>query len=107
MQVNSAQDHLTRLKRRVIAASFHSRPAPQHRRTNAAYLSAVANGATQRQLFVLPTVSAWGGVPGTAAYTSECCLSSTGAPGALGIVVDGGVVRFNVIAPMSVTATRV
>ena len=106
MQVNSAQDYLTARKRQILAATFQSRPAPQHRRTNATFISVEANGATQRQRFILPTVSAWGGVPGTATYTSQCCLSSTGAPGALGIVVDGGVVRFNVIPPMSVTATR-
>ena len=106
MQVNSAQDYLTMRKRQIISATFHSRPAPQHRRTNAMYMSAEANGATQRQRFILPTASAWGSVPGTATYTSQCCLSSTGAPFALGIVTDGGVVRFNVIPPMSVTATR-
>lgn len=108
MQVNSVQDFVTRKKRRIIAAMYHVDPPPQQRRTNAMFLSAMANGATQRQRFILPTVSAWGGVPGTATYTSQCCLTTTGqAPGALGIVVDGGVVRFNVIPAMSVTATRV
>ena len=106
MQVNSVQDFVTRKKRRIIAATYHTTPPPQSQRTNAMFLSAMANGATQRQRFILPTVSAWGGVPGTATYTSQCCLTSVGAPGALGIVTDRGVVRFNVIAPMSVTATR-
>jgi hypothetical protein len=106
MQVNSAQDYLTARKRQIIAATFHSRPAPQQRRTNAAFISAEANGATLRERFILPTPRAWGSVPGTATYTSRCCLTTTGAPFALGIVTDGGVVRFNVIPPLSVTATR-
>lgn len=100
------QDYVTQKKRRIIAAMYHVDPPPQSRRTNAMFLSAVANGATQRQRFILPTVSAWGGVPGTATYSSQCCLSSTGAPFALTPVVDRGIVRFNIIPPMSVTATR-
>lgn len=107
MQVNSAQDYLTARKRQIIAATFHTRPAPQQRRTNAAFVSAMTNGATQRQRFIVPAASAWGSVPGTATYTSQCCLTTTTrSPGALGIVTDGGVVRFNIIPPMSVTATR-
>ena len=99
MQVNSAQDYLTAKKRQVIASTLRSAPPPQSRRTNTMITSVVANGATQRQRFVAP------GAPGGATYTSLCC--STGGPLALGIVVDAGVVRFNVIPPMSVTATRV
>ena len=104
MQVNSAQDYLTQRKRQIIAATYNRTPPPQKRRTNEMYTSVVGNGATQRQRFILPTVSGWGSVPGTATYTSQCCLAST--PLALGIVVDSGVVRFNVIPPLSVTATR-
>ena len=101
MQVNSAQDYLTQRKRQIIAASYNRTPPPQKRRTNEMFTSVVGNGATQRQRFILPTVSAWGGVPGRATYSSQCCLAST--PLALGIVVDSGVVRFNVIPALSST----
>lgn len=108
MQVNSAQDYLTAKKRQIVAATYHVNPPPQQRRSNQVFTSAMANGATQRQRFVAPFQGAWGGASGGATYTSLCCLSlgATGAPGALGVVVNGGVVRFNVIPPMSVTATR-
>lgn len=105
MQVNSAQDYVTMKKRRVIASTYITNPPPQKRRSNAVYLSAVANGATQRQRFVAPYQGAWGGASGGATYSSQCCL--TDGPIALGFVVDSGVVRFNVVPPMSVTATRV
>ncbi len=106
MQVNSVQDYVTQKKRRIIAAMYHIDPPPQSRRTNDVFLSAVANGATQRQRFIVPAVSAWGGVPGTATYSSQCCLVSTGAPFALTPVTDRGIVRFNILPPLSVTATR-
>jgi hypothetical protein len=105
MQVNSAQDYLTERKRQLIAATYQTiATPPQKRRNNTAHTSVVANGATQRQRFVAPYQGAWGGASGGATFTSRCCL--TGGPIALGRVVDSGVVRFNVIPPMSVTATR-
>jgi hypothetical protein len=109
MQVNSAQDYLTMRKRQIVAATYHVNPPPQKRRSNEVFTTAMANGATQRQRFVAPFQGAWGGASGGATYTSQCCLNrgATGAPGALTPVVDSGVVRFNVIPPISVTATRV
>jgi len=70
------------------------------------YTSVVANGAQQRERFVAPFQGAPGSVNaggriGGSTYTSRCCLAS--APIALGIVVDSGVVRFNVIPAMSST----
>jgi hypothetical protein len=109
MQVNSAQDYLTAKKRQVIASTYHVNPPPQKRRSNEVFTSAMANGATQRQRFVAPFQGAWGGASGGATYASMCCLNrgaTSKAPGALGVVVDSGVVRFNVIPPISVTATR-
>jgi hypothetical protein len=106
MQVNSAQDYLTARKRQIIAATYQTiADPPQSRRTNEMYISVLANGATQRQRFVAPFQGAQGGASGGATYTSQCCL--TGGPIALGRVTDAGVVRFNVIPPISVTATRV
>jgi hypothetical protein len=102
MQVNSAQDYLTSRKRQIIAATYQTiADPPQKRRTNEMYTSVVANGAQQRERFVAPFQGAWGGASGGATYSSRCCLASS--PLALGIVVDSGVVRFNVIPAMSST----
>jgi hypothetical protein len=109
MQVNSAQDYLTMKKRQIIASTFHSIPAPQSRRTNASFLSAMANRATQTQILVVPEVSAWGDARGGKTTSNWCCLSNgntSAAPGALARTIDSGIVRFNVIPPMSVTASR-
>ncbi len=78
MQVNSAQDFLTKYKRRVLAKSYNSTPPEQKDKTNSLFLSVEANAATQRERFVTPAVSAWGGVPGTATFSSDCCLTWTG-----------------------------
>jgi hypothetical protein len=108
MQVNSTQDWLTRYKRQVVAKTYHTVPPPQTKKYNSVFLSAEANGATTRERFVLPTASAWGSVPGGATYTSFCCLSNgnTGAPGVFATTTDKGIVRFNIVPPLSVTATR-
>ena len=108
MQVNSAQDWLTAKKRQVIAQTYHTTPPPQSRRTNGVFLSAMANGATQTQLLLVPQVSGWGSVPGGETISNWCCLSrgSTAAPGTFLTTTDRGIVRFNVIPSMSVTATR-
>jgi hypothetical protein len=105
MQVNSAQDWVTSKKRSIIAKTYQTTPPPQSRKTNSVYLSTVANGATQRQRFVAPFQGANGGASGGATYSSLCCLS--GVPGVFSTVNNQGIVRFNVIPPISVTATRV
>ncbi len=95
MQVNSAQDYLTRRKRQIVAATYHSIPPPQSRRHNYVFISAMANGANRRQRFVTPIVSAPGSVPGGATYTSFCCLSSSlGAPGTFATTTDRGFAVF-------------
>lgn len=78
MQVNSAQDYLTKYKRRVLARSYAAIPPERKNMTNALYTSVEANAATQRERFVIPAVSAWGGVPGTATFSSDCCLTFNG-----------------------------
>jgi hypothetical protein len=74
MQVNSAQDWLTRHKNRIIARTIDVDPPPQSRKTNTIYTSLIANGATQRQRFVAPFQGAQGGASGGVSYSSECCL---------------------------------
>jgi hypothetical protein len=100
MQVNSAQDWLTKYKRRVLAKTFN---APQELRTNSLFMSVEANQATQRERFVAPFQGANGGASGGATYSSDCCGL---APQFTGTIVHS-VVRFNVIPPISYRATTV
>jgi hypothetical protein len=74
MQVNSAQDYLTMKKRQIVGSTYATVPPAAKNKTNTLFTSVEANGASLRERFILPTVSAWGGVPGTATYTSRCCL---------------------------------
>ena len=97
MQVNSAQDYLTRYKNRVLAKGFVAIPAPQARRTNTLFTSVLANSAAQRERQVFPQASAAGSVPGGVSYTSDCCVSSLNLP----VFIDNGFLRFNVIPPLS------
>ena len=94
MQVNSAQDWLTRRKRQIVAATYHTTPPPQSRKYNYVFTSAVANGATQRERFIIPPNPGISTVPG-AAYTSFCCLSNgqTGAPFTFSTVNTQGSLR--------------
>jgi len=108
MQVNSAQDWLTMKKRQIIAKTYHTIPPPQKRKHNDVFLSAMANEATQTQLLVVPNPSGWRSVRGGETISNWCCLSngSSASPGVFTTTTDKGVVRFNVIPPLSVTATR-
>lgn len=105
MQVNSAQDWLTKYKRRILASNFNADPPAASEKSYAAYLSAVANGATQRERFVAPFQGAWGGASGGATYSSDCCLSnnSSGAFGAFSVLTIHGIVPYNgrSVQPMS------
>jgi hypothetical protein len=100
MQVNSAQDYLTKYKRRILAKTFN---APPHLRSNTLYTSVEANQATQRERFVAPFQGARGGASGGATYSSECCTLAQQFTG----TILHGVVRFNVIPPISYRATTV
>jgi len=95
-------------KRQLIAKTYHTTPPPQSRRHNHVFLSAMANNATQTQLFVVPEVSGWGSVRGGETTSNWCCLSngSSTAPGTFSTTTTQGIVRFNVLPPLSVTATR-
>jgi hypothetical protein len=99
MQVNSAQDWLTKYKRRVVAKSTTLSPPPQSQRTNELYTSLEANAATQRERFVASFQGAWGGASGGATYSSECCVVANPFP----ITLSRGVVPFTgrSVQPMS------
>lgn len=72
MQVNSAQDYLTLKKRQLISSTYRSTPPEQKDRTNADYLSTVANRATTRQILYVPAPSGWGDAPGGITVTNWC-----------------------------------
>ena len=99
MQVNSAQDWLTKRKRRVIAKSIAVAPPPQSQRTNKLYTNIEANGATQYERFVAPFQGAWGGASGGATYSSECCTVTL----PFAVTNNRGVVPYNgrSVQPMS------
>lgn len=100
MQVNSAQDWLTKQKRRIIAKSSTLAPPPQSQRTNTLYASLEANGATQHERFVASFQGARGGASGGATFSSECCIVANPFP----ITLSRGVVPYNgrSVQPMSV-----
>lgn len=106
MQVNSAQDWLTKTKRRILARSINTDPPAASEKSYSTYLSAVANGATQRERFVAPFQGAWGGASGGATYSSDCCLTngSEGAFGVFSVITNHSVVPYNgrSVQPMSV-----
>lgn len=107
MQVNSAQDWLTNYKRRIVAKTYHTTPPPQSRKYNYVYTSAIGNNATQYERFIIPPNPGIAAATG-ATFSSLCCLSNgnTAAPGVFSTVNNQGIVRFNIIPPISVTATR-
>ena len=99
MQVNSAQDWLTKYKRRVITKSVPLAPPPQSQRTNTTFVSIEANQATLRERFVAPFQGAWGGASGGATYSSECCAVTL----PFAVTNNRGVVPYNgrSVQPMS------
>lgn len=93
MQVNSAQDYLTRRKQQIVAATYYSRPPPQSRKYNYVFTSTEANGATQVQAVNRINASAWGSAPGGRSFVSLCCSGATGAPGTFQVVNTQGSLR--------------
>jgi hypothetical protein len=79
MQVNSAQDYTTLLKRRIISATYVSNPPPIKRRNNTVYTSVLANKAGSIRLFALPIY------PYSEQTVTTCCVATvpSGLPGSL------------------------
>lgn len=80
------QDYVTKKKRQILAATFYSTPPPQQGKTNDVHLSTVANAATQRERFILPSPGAPGSVTTGASYSSACTVCATSSPGVLTVV---------------------
>lgn len=107
--MNSAQDYLTRHKRRLLTATYYSTPPEQRNKTNALWLSTVANSATIRYRRVNPVIGAWGGVPSGPTYVNLCtgCVVPTGAPGTFQTVNTKDVLNRQALRPIGVRATTV
>lgn len=75
MQVNSAQDYLTKVKQRIVARTYVQNPPSPKNRVASNYTMVVANEARLRERFIVPLQ------PGIARpatlYTSFCCVSGT------------------------------
>ena len=80
MQVNSAQDYLTQMKRQIIAKSLASSPPPQKRRSNTQYIGVLANKSQQYTRFVggMGINALYPTTLGTT-YTSACCVPANTA----------------------------
>jgi hypothetical protein len=104
MQINSAQDYLTMKKRQLVSATYASTPPEQKDKTNTVYLLTAANRATTRQRFIIPAVSAWGGVPGTASYTNWCSACEA-FPGVFSTVNTKDFVNRQALRPIGVRST--
>lgn len=75
MQVNSAQDYLTRYKQRIIARTYVQDPPSPKNRVPSNYTMVVANKARQRERFIVPLQR---GISTAAPlYSSFCCVSGT------------------------------
>ena len=109
MQVNSAQDYLTRHKRRVVAANYYSTPPEQKDKTNSLWLANVANNASIRFRKDNPVIGAWGGIPAGPTYMNFCsnCSTSTGAPGTFQTVNTKDVLSIQALRPIGVRTTSV
>jgi hypothetical protein len=107
MQVNSAQDYLTMKKRQLIAATYYSTPPEQKGKTNAVYLSTVANGATQTQRLYVPAPTGPGDAPGGTTVTNWCaaCERSASIPGVFSVVNTKDVVSRQALRPIGIRST--
>jgi len=110
MQVNSAQDYLTRYKRRVQSALYYTTPPEQKDKTNSLWLSIVANNSTTRFRKDTPVIGAWGDDPAVGpTYMNFCsnCSTSTGAPGTFQTVNTKDVLSIQALRPIGIRATSV
>lgn len=72
MQVNSAQDYLTRYKQRIVARTYVQDPPSPKNRVPSNYRMVIANKAQQRERFIVPLQR---GISTAAPlYSSRCCV---------------------------------
>jgi hypothetical protein len=104
MQVNSAQDYLTRVKRRIVASTYASTPPEQRNKFNSVYLSVKANSATIRQVQAVPVASAWGDAPGGITVTNWCS-GCTAFNGVFSTVNTKDVLKRQALRPIGIRST--
>jgi hypothetical protein len=76
MQVNSAQDYLTQMKRQIIAKSLAVAPPPLKHRSNTQYIGVLANKADR---YDMVGVNAGGPPILGRTFTSFCCVPANTA----------------------------
>jgi hypothetical protein len=75
MQVNSAQDYLTQVKRQIIAKSLALSPPPLKQRSNTQYIGILANKSDQYDIFVAGIgINSVGPATLGKTYRSFCCV---------------------------------
>ena len=104
MQVNSAQDYLTKVKKSVIAKSYYTTPPQQKDKLNSVYTAVEGNAATQYDEFKPPINPGVTAANTPLIITSLCCSGSV-VPGVFSVVNNKNVVRIQDIKPMSYRAT--
>jgi hypothetical protein len=75
MQVNSAQDYLTQVKRQIVAKSLALSPPPLKQRSNTQYIGILANKSDQYDIFVAGIgINSVGPATLGKTYRSFCCV---------------------------------
>ena len=75
MQVNSAQDYMTQMKRQIIAKSLALSPPPLKQRSNTQYIGIVANKSDRYDMLVAGVgINTVGPATLGKTYVSFCCV---------------------------------
>ena len=75
MQVNSAQDYLTQMKRQIVAKSLALSPPPLKQRSNTQYIGVLANKSDRFDRFVAGVgINTVGPATLGTTYVSFCCV---------------------------------
>jgi hypothetical protein len=79
MQINSAQDYLTQVKRSAIARTYTTDPPAGKNKIPSTYLSLQANAATRYQLTVAAACRGNNTCSGLGKTTTSQCCTQSGA----------------------------
>ena len=105
MQVNSAQDYLTKVKKSVIAKSYYTTPPQQKDKLPSVWRATVGNNATQYDNLKVPVNPGVTAANTTVITTNLCCLGS-GVPGVFTTVNNKNILRIQDLnLPMSYRST--
>lgn len=105
MQVNSAQDYLTKVKKSVIAKSYYTTPPQQKDKLNSVYTAVEGNNATQIDKFK-PPINPGVTAANTGVITTNLCCSGSVVPGVFSVVNNNNILRIQDLnLPMSYRST--